>query len=275
MASSTTSLVELFGFFHDAIWVSVLTGLILGPVGLFLHLRRSLFLGAALPQVAGFSFVLATVLGIPGWMSALRLLTVFAVFAGFKPLREREGVTLESLIALMYSVAMAGVILLLALTNAEAHASELLLKGSVLAATCQDTKLLAWLGLPLVGVLYVFRRRLFLISLDAETARTMGIHVPIYEVFRFLSLGLSITLTLTEAGALACFGFLLIPTLCAQALCKRVEYMFLACVLTGILGACGGLTLALVYDLPAGPSMVASLLGIWAISLAGKTLWQK
>ncbi|HNV70469.1 MAG TPA: iron chelate uptake ABC transporter family permease subunit, partial [Candidatus Ozemobacteraceae bacterium] len=195
----TATFTELVQFFHDAILVAVLTGAILGPVGLFLHLRRSLFLGAALPQVAGFAFVVATVVGIPTWLSAMCTILIFSLFAAWKPVQATDGLTLETLIALAYTVSMAGIILLLALTQAEAHAAELLLKGSVLAATCQDTRLLAWAGIPLVIVLYLFRRVLYLVSLDPETARTLGISVWKYETLLFLALGLAITLTLGEA----------------------------------------------------------------------------
>jgi ABC-type Mn2+/Zn2+ transport system permease subunit len=267
MTTATASFAELFTFFHDAIWVSLLTGAILGPAGLFLHLRRSLFLGAALPQLAGFSFVLAGSLGIPLWISALALLSAFALFAGLKPLNEKSGLTLEAMIGIGYAVAMSGTVLLLALTHAESHASELLLKGSVLAATCRDTRLLAGLGLPLLAGLFVFRRRLYLVSLAPETALTMGLRVAAYEIMLFLALGLAITLTLTEAGALACFGFLLFPSLCAQALCRQMRWMFLICALVGIMGAGGGLCLSLVYDLPAGPAMVAVLLLLWILSM--------
>lgn len=272
MTSEGNTVFELFSFFHDAIWVALLTGAILGPVGLFLHLRRSLFLGAALPQLAGFSFVLATAVGVPVWMSAVVTILAFALFAAYKPLRAADGLTLEALIALGYTVSMAGIVLLLALTQAEAHAAELLLKGSVLAATCRDTQLLAWFGVPLLGVLYVLRRILYLVSLDPETARTMGISVWRYEVLLFLALGLAITLTLTEAGALACFGFLLIPALGALALCRQVSSMFLVSAVFGILGGLGGLSLALVRDLPAGPSMVAVLLAMWLLALLWRAL---
>lgn len=263
MPDSGQSLGELFAFFHDAILVALLTGAILGPAGLFLHLRRSLFLGVALPQLAGFSFVLATVLTIPSWVSAGGTILLFAVFAGLKPLRERDGLTLETGIAFGYTVSMAGVVLLLAMTNAEGHAAELLLKGSVLASTCRDTQVLAWFGVPLVLALFLCRRRLYLVSLDPETARTLGIRVALYETFLFTVLGAAITLTLTEAGALACFGFLLFPGLAAQSLCRRVGPMFAVAGAVGVLGAGLGLTLALARDLPAGPSMVVALVVVW------------
>ncbi len=270
--NNAASLPELVQFFHDAILVAVLTGAILGPVGLFLHLRRSLFLGAALPQVAGFAFVVATVVGIPGWFSALAAILVFSLFAAWKPTRATNGLTLETLIALAYTVSMAGVILLLALTQAEAHAAELLLKGSVLAATCQDTRLLTWAGVPLVIVLFLFRRILYLVSLDPETAQTMSVSVWKYEALLFLALGLAITLTLGAAGALACFGFLLLPALEALAVCQRVSSLFLVSSAFGALGGLGGLLLALYYDLPAGPAMLAVLLVLWLPLLLWRTV---
>lgn len=269
--NNAASLSDLVQFFHDAILVAVLTGAILGPVGLFLHLRRSLFLGAALPQVAGFSFVLANVLGVPSWVSALITILIFSIFTSWTPRQGTNGLPLETMIALAYSVSMAGTVLLLAFTQAEAHAAELLLKGSVLAATCRDTQLLFWFGLPLVVVLFLLRRVLYLVSLDPETARTMGVPVRRYETLLFLALGLAITLTLGEAGALACFAFLLLPALGALAVCRHVAALFLVSALFGAAGALGGLLAALAFDLPAGPAMTIVMLLIWLPLL----VWQR
>lgn len=260
MGNPNQSLFELFDFFHDAILVAILSGVILPPAGLYLHLRHGLFLGAAIPQIAGLGFVIAEVMGIPTWAAATGILLLFSVAAAWKPLETGNRGALDSGIGLGYVVAMAGIVLLLALTKAEAHAAELLLKGSVLAATCADTRLLLGFGLPLVVFLFVIRRRLFLISLDPETARTMGIDVRLFDSILFLSIGLAVTLTLTQAGAMACFAFLLIPPLCALKLCKRVSPLFVVSTVFGCIGAFGGLTLALAWDLPVGPCMVAVLL---------------
>ncbi|MBF0545043.1 MAG: metal ABC transporter permease [Candidatus Riflebacteria bacterium] len=273
MASSTPSLLELLVFFHDAILVSIMVGAILAPIGLFLHLRRNIFLGAALPQIAGFSFVAGDVLSIPKWIAAGIALIVFAIVSNIKKWNKNLGINSETIIALGYSVAMAGTILLLALTNAEAHASELLLKGSVLTAKCSDTQTLAWIGIPLILLLYLFQKRLFLISIDPEMARILGIHVNFYEFMLNGIFGISIILTLIEAGALACFAFMLIPSLCAQALCNRVSRMFLVSEIIGILGAAGGITISLAYDLPAGPAMVIFLIVLWIVSLLAGFLW--
>ncbi|HOT27118.1 MAG TPA: iron chelate uptake ABC transporter family permease subunit [Candidatus Ozemobacteraceae bacterium] len=258
---------ELIGFFHDALVVSLLTGAILGPVGLFLHLRGSLFLGAALPQFAGFGFVVASVLAIPEWIASSVTIVFFAVAAAFKPLRKFDGMTLEAMIGLGYTAAMGGIVLLLSLTKAEGHAAELLLKGSMLAATCRDTQILSWFGVPLVLLLYLFRRRFYLVSLDPETAGTMGIRVEIYEIVLFAALGMAIMLTLTEAGAMACFGFLLLPPLIALTLCRRVGTLFLASMTIGAVGAISGVCLALKTDLPVGPAMVLALLCLWLAAL--------
>lgn len=265
---------ELIGFFHDALVVSLLTGAILGPVGLFLHLRGSLFLGAALPQFAGFGFVVASVLAIPEWIASSITIVAFAVSAALKPLRRFDGMTLEAMIGLGYTAAMGGIVLLLALTKAEGHAAELLLKGSMLAATCRDTQLLSWFGMPLVILLFVFRRRFYLVSLDPETARTMGIRVEIYEIILFAALGMAIMLTLTEAGAMACFGFLLLPPLIALTLCRRVGALFLASIAIGAIGAFAGVCLALKTDLPAGPAMILALLCLWMLALAFRAVRQ-
>jgi len=268
------SLPELIIFFHDAILTALLTGLILSPVGLYLHLRRGLFLGAALPQLAGFGFVAAAAFTLPNWLASIAVLVVCACFFAIQPACEDSGLTLEARIGIGYVVAMAGTILILALTGAESHAAQLLLNGNVLAANCNDVHILTFFGLPLVGFLLLLRRRLMLVSLDSQMAKVIGINVWFYEGILFLGLGSAITLTLTAAGAMACFGFLLFPPLTALCLCNRVGYLFLIAPVAAAIGGLLGLIGALAWDLPAGPSMVIGLLLTWLTAMTSKKIFK-
>lgn len=257
------SLVELLGFFHDALLNSLLVALILAPLGLFLHLRRTLFLGAALPHLAGFGFVLGASLGLPEWPSGFVVVGVGVLGLTRVNHRQSAGLTLDAWTGLVYVVSLAGIMLTLALTNTEGHAADLLLKGSVLTAGCTETRILGAIGLPLALLVWALRRRLMLIALDPQTAAAMGIRVHRYEVGFFAALGTALTLTLSAAGAMACFGFLLLPALTALALCDRVAPLFVVAPLVGAIGAIGGLVLALWRDLPPGPVMVAVMLAMW------------
>ncbi len=254
------SWLDLLSFFHDSLLVAGLAGALLGPVGIFLHLRRTLFLGAALPQVAGFGFVLGAALGLPDWPVALLVLAAFVALLAWRPAGDRDGLTQEGAIGVGFAAAMAGTVLLTAFTSTETHGQELLLKGSVLAASCRDLQLLTRVAVPLVLLLLLFRRRLLVVSLDPEMARALGVGVQRYDLLLFAVTGVAITLTLQACGAMAVFGLLLLPGLGALALCRRVQSVFLTAAVLGALGGMGGVMLALSRDLPAGPAMIIVLM---------------
>ncbi|MFZ2958866.1 MAG: iron chelate uptake ABC transporter family permease subunit [Candidatus Ozemobacteraceae bacterium] len=262
-----TSLIDLIAFFHDALLNTGLAALILAPLGVFLHMRRSLFLGAALPHVVAFGFVLGAGLGLPQWPSGFVVLALSLGVMARRGAHERSGLTPDAVTAVGYVVALAGIMLTLSLTNAEGHAADLLLKGSVLTATCHDTRLMLLFGLPMVVLVLFFRRHLTLVSLDPQTAEAMGIRVGYYELLFFFTLGTSLILTVNAAGATACFGFLLLPALTAFAICKQVRSMFYAAPVIGAIGAITGLVIALWLDLPPGPVMIVVLLVFWVSAL--------
>ncbi len=257
--------VELLAFFHDALLVAMVAGFLLGALGVFLHLRRSLFLGAALPQVAGLGFILAMAAHLPPWLGALGVVFGFVGLLAWQGAEEAGGCTAEAVIGLSFVTAMAVSVLVTALTGTETHGLELLLKGSVLTSTCQDLHRLVGIGLPWLLVLFLLRRRLVLISLDPEMARTLGIPVRPYEVGLFFGASVAIVLTLQAAGAMACFGLLLLPGLGALAVAGTIRGVFAWAAALGTIGAVGGVGIALAWDLPAGPTMVVTSLGLTLI----------
>ncbi|RCK79069.1 MAG: Zinc ABC transporter, inner membrane permease protein ZnuB [Candidatus Ozemobacter sibiricus] len=257
--------LDLLSFFHDALLVAMVAGFLLGAMGVFLHLRRSLFLGAALPQVAGLGFILAMAVHLPAWLGALVVVAGFVGLLTWRGAGEAGGFTAEAAIGLGFVAAMAGSVLVTALTGTETHGLELLLKGSVLTSTCQDLHRLVGFGLPWLLVLLLMRRRLVLISLDPEMARAMGIPVRPFEVALFFGASVAIILTLQAAGAMACFGLLLLPGLGALAVASTVRGVFVWAAGLGMIGAVGGVAAALAWDLPAGPAMVVASLALTVI----------
>ena len=268
----TSSLPDLISFFPHAIASSIMTGIILSVSGLFLHIRRSLFLGAAMPHVAGLGYVAAELVNVPGWIGAVFFLAIGSLIMAFRTSISSGSLTAEAMIGVGYLVAIAGTMMILVFSNAEAHAATLLLSGSVLTITPEKTYILAIIGLPLTIALIAFKRNLLFSALDPEASAAAGYNSALIEGCVYLTVGIAIILTLEATGAMASFAFLLFPGLISLNVGNRVSSVFILAPIAGLIGGGAGILCSLAFDLPAGPSMVSALVMIWALSLLYKKL---
>jgi len=253
---------------RDALVGSVLVGLVCPLVGTYFVLRRMIFLGVALPQLSAagiaFSFIMFRLLVGPhehGNVSERTLAMIGAfgftvsgilLLAAFE---RRE--TVEMRIGITYAVAAALTILFLA---ADPHGDAQivnLLKGDILATTSASLNVLAAILGVVVVVLFAFRKEFLLVSFDRDLAVVFGKRAGLWDGLLYLLIGVTISLGVMTAGPLVTFGFLIVPTLTARLITRRMLSFSLAAAAIGGATAFGGFYWAYRLDLPLGPAEVA------------------
>ena len=262
-----------FGFLlRNSVYTSVLIGFACPLVGVFLVLRRLVFVGVALPQISSTGIALS--LSLPLWLGfqvnsqtghALAFIgsTVFSVVAILiLALMERRGRGLpEGRLGTVYVVAAAVSILLLS-KNRFAELGWLdLLKGEVITISNFDLILTAATLALVLAMLSLFKKELLLVSYDRVFAITLGKHVVFWDMLLYLLIGLTVSMDVLSVGPLIAFGFLLIPALTAQMFARNMRQLTIFASLFGGAAAFIGFLTAYQWDLPVGPTDVA-LLGI-------------
>lgn len=265
---SYKSSLDLIYFFHDAILASFVVGLVLGIVGVYLHLRRNIFLAAVLPQVAGCGFVIANALGMSEILGGTFTLLFFILVIAFQNKSwEKLGITKECVIGAGFVLAVAVNIIVASIIAKETHSAELMAKGSILTITCYDLYKLVIIGIPIVGALIFLRKRFFLVYLDPECALTQGYNTDLYEGVFYILISIVIMITVKSAGAVASFSLLLFAPLTALAISKKSYYIFIISGIIGGLSSIIGVLLAILLDLPAGPMIILNSCIIWLITM--------
>ncbi len=257
---------------RNSVYTSVLIGFACPLVGVFLVLRRLVFVGVALPQIS--STGIAVSLSLPLWLNfqvttqsehalAFAGSTLFSVVAILiLAVLERRGRGLpEGRLGTAYVVAAAVSILLLS-KNRYAEAGWLdLLKGEIITISNFDLVLTAATLAMVLVILSLFRKELLLVSYDRVFAITLAKRVVLWDVVLYLLIGLTVSMAVLSVGPLIAFGFLLIPALMAQMFARNMRQLAVFASLFGGTAAFIGFWLAYQWDLPVGPTDVA-LLGI-------------
>jgi ABC-type Mn2+/Zn2+ transport system permease subunit len=272
---------------RNSVYVSLLIGFVCPLAGIYLVLRRVVFLGVALPQISscGIAFAFA----LQGWglirhahdsaeerAIALGGSVVFTLAAilMLSVLERPGGGLVEGRTGTAYVLAGAWSILLLVKNPFGEHGMLELLHGQIIAVSNTDLALTAIAFGIVVLCLFVFQKEFLLVSFDREMAVALKKRVSLWDTFLFMLIGLTISVSVLTVGPLVAFGFLLMPPLIAYQFARTMRQFAIASSLIG--GTTALLAFWLAYqrdiDLPVGPTAVALLGVVYGVAFAGKRL---
>jgi ABC-type Mn2+/Zn2+ transport system permease subunit len=269
---------------RNSVYISLLVGFVCPLVGVYLVLRRLIFMGVALPQISscGIAFTFA----LQGWGIAPHLHESEHVMAFFGSTlftlptilllslgsRSGGGNSMEGRLGTVYVLAGAWSILLLVTNPLGEHGLLDMLRGEIIAISNQDLIHTAATFGAVVLLLYLFKKEFLLVSFDREMAITLNKNVLLWDGLLFLLIGLAISMAVLSVGPLVAFGFLLIPPLIARLFARNMRQFVVIASGIGGVGAFVGFFIAYRYDFPVGPTDVALLGVVYFLGIIVKKL---
>jgi ABC-type Mn2+/Zn2+ transport system permease subunit len=250
--------------FREALYGALVIALACSVLGVYVVLRRIVFVGAAIAQLSSAGIALALFLGGIGVTSGITSHpTAFALIFGLAGAMffglgggSRSGVPPDATIGVTYAAAAAaGVLLVAKAKSGEAH--DIFLQGNILGITRADTLVLLAVSIPVLLVHILFYKEFLFVSFDREMARTMGYRVTFWNLFLYFTLGLVIAFAMQFAGVILVFNFLVLPAVTGLLLARSMAGIFTVAVASALLAACVGFSLSVPFDLPSGPAIIA------------------
>ncbi len=246
---------------------SSVLGLVCPLVGAYLILRRTVFLGLTLPQIAGAGVAFAFWLHHMGLLSHMggsertvgmvgSLLFTFLGMGLLGYLEHRGKGLGDGRLAAAYSLAGALTILFIVFNPAGEVEILSLLKGEVIALSRTEIKILLGVFGSVLAGMVLFRREFLLASFDRDLAFLLKGGNLVWDITLYLLAGLSIAIGVIMAGPLLIFGFLVLPPLAARPLVRGMTSFLSLSSLLGVLMAFFGFYLSVRLDLPLGPTDV-------------------
>ncbi|HED66890.1 MAG TPA: metal ABC transporter permease, partial [Planctomycetes bacterium] len=231
-------------------------------LGIHVIQRKVIFVDLALATIAALGAVWGALLGwdvhenvlvIKGFSLAFTIVGA-AVFSLTRMRHER--VPHEAFIGIAYAVALAAIILGSSKLPHGAEELRDLQAGSILwigGGTIFWTAVL-YAG---VGVFhFLFRRQFFAISRDPEKAEAEGLNVRFWDFLFYVSFGFVVTSSVSIAGVLLVFSYLVIPSVIALLFAETVRSRLLVGWVVGTLVSATGVTISYYGDMPSGPVIV-------------------
>src|SRR4051794_5229823 len=239
----------------------ILTG-IHAYLGVHVVERGVIFVDLSLAQIAALGTTIAVLYGIDphsGAAYGISLLFTFIGAAVFSTIRgHRARIPQEAIIGICYAVASAAAIVAMSKATSESEHLKDMLVGNILAVSWPEVAKTAALygGVGLFH--YLFRHQFLMISMDPKRAEREGISIRLWDFLFYASFGFVVTSSVSIAGVLLVFCYLIVPSVAAMLYADRIGTRLAIGWSMGTLVSALGCYFSVYFDLPTGAAIVCT-----------------
>jgi zinc/manganese transport system permease protein len=244
--------------------------------------RGVIFVDLSLAQIAAFGAAIALLLPISGgdphgpvvyWISLLFTFIGAVLFSMIRSRRAR--IPQEAIIGIAYAVASAAAILAMSKATSESEHLKDMLVGNILAVSWDEVGQTALLYAAIGAFHYVFRHKFLMISMDPERAERDGVSLRFWDFLFYMSFGFVVTRSVSIAGVLLVFCYLIVPSVAAMLYADRIGPRLAIGWSMGTIVSALGVYLSLQLDLPTGATIVCTFGLVLIIMAAVRPLFQR
>jgi zinc/manganese transport system permease protein len=255
----------MFLFLAPAFVASLILTGIHAYLGVHVVERGVIFVDLSLAQIAALGATVAIFLPASGgdphapivyWISLAFTFIGAFVFSTIRSHRAR--IPKEAVIGICYAVASAAAILAMSKATSESEHLKDMLVGNILAVSWPEVRKTALLY-GAVGIFhYVFRRKFLAISMDPQRAEAEGLSIRFWDFLFYASFGFVVTSSVSIAGVLLVFCYLIVPSVAAMLYSESVGRRLAIGWSMGTIVSALGVYLSLQLDLPTGATIVCT-----------------
>ena len=236
--------------------------------------RGVIFVDLSLAQIAALGAAVTLLLPFTGqdphgpWVYWISLAFTFVGAAIFSTIRSRRArIPQEAIIGISYAVASAAAILAMSKATSESEHLKDMLVGNILAVSWPEVRHTALLYAVIGLFHFIFRRQFLAISMDSAKAEADGINIKLWDFLFYASFGFVVTSSVSIAGVLLVFCYLIVPSVAAMLYSEHVGRRLAIGWTMGTVVSALGIYLSVQLDLPTGATMVCTF-GIVLVLMA-------
>ena len=250
---------------RQAFQASFLIALIAPVLGLFLILRRQTLLADTLSHVSLVGVALGLLVGVePTWMNILVVVIASIILEYVRTVYKSYS---EVSIAMMMSGGMALALVLMSFNDTTAMSLNTFLFGSIVTISKDQVLFLLVLTVMILILYLFFRRPMYVLTFDEETAFTSGLPIRVMSIAFNVITGITIAVIMPIVGALLVSAILILPAAISMRLGKNFNWVIGIGILIAMIGMFSGLTVSFYFGTPPGAMITLILLAIFVLIL--------
>lgn len=272
--------INSYFLWRDPMIVGAVTGAVCGFLGVYVVLRRIIFVSAALTQISSFGVALSFYLAGAGLLVFSTLIGPFTLSliltmtaAGFYALkRDFTRISREGMIAFGFLLASGGVIILGDRIVSGPHDIATILFGSAVVVDPLDVYLIPAIGVLVLVIHFVYYKDFIFVSFDTESARLFKYPVRRLNTLLLITVAAIVAIATRALGALPVFTLLALPPLASLYLTENLKLVFILSTVIGILSAALGYFFSFILSMPTGASVAVSASGFFILAIAWREI---
>lgn len=262
--------LDFVTLFPQAFVCGTIMAIVCSVFGVFVVLRRIVFVSIALSEAATCGLALAMVCHIPAFTGSILVTAAVVVLLSMPNKRQR--LPREVVLGFIFLLASSASILLVSQSGFGLEEIKAMMYGDLIVSNRDDRFILLSTGLPALAALLIFIRPTMHTFFDREAARVMGIRCWFWETFYFFLLGTVVSGASKSGGALLVFCLLVIIPATALLFTRRMWTVIGVAIALGVTVTWGGLLVAYRVDTPANPTIIGLACLLFAAAVCGGVL---
>lgn len=248
---------------RDPMIAGAAAGAVCGFLGVYVVLRRIIFVSAALTQISSAGVALSFYLEgyaigalapfVRPFILSIILTSAAALFFALK--RDFSRISREGVIGFGFLIASGAVVILGDKITKGAHDIADILFGSAVVVDPKDVYIIPAVAVAAFTIQSVFYKDFIFASFDEESARLFKYPVRMLNALLLVTVAIVVAVTTRALGALPVFAFLALPPLTSLVLTEKLRLVFALSVILGVLSATLGYFFSFILSVPTGASM--------------------
>ena len=259
-----------YGFMQRALISAIAISVICSIVGLFLVLKRQSLFGDALAHVTFGGISLGLFIGIYPLWTAYIVAILSAV--GVNKLRESTKIPPDSSIAVLLTSGLAIGIILISISGGFTVNLYSILFGNILLVSNDDLIIILITDAIVIPVIYIFYKKLILITFDEKQAKVSGLNVTWINTLFIILASITIIASIRLVGVLLISSLIVIPNITALMLGKGFKKtIFISCAIS-IFSVVSGIVISYYLNLAPSGTMVLIMISMFLVAIIAKNM---
>jgi len=243
-----------YQFMQHALIAGVLASVICGIIGVYVVLKRIVFISGGIAHFSFGGIGLGYYLGINPLISTLAFSILAAITIGAS--KRHIDLQEDTTIGILWAVGMATGVLFIGMSKGYAVNLFSYLFGNILAVSRFDLMLMTALSAFIIVSVALLFKEFLILTFDEEYAAIVGIRTQALSIFLLCLIALSIVVMIKIVGVILVIALLTIPASIGRLFSKTVKRMMVISTLCGILLTTTGLVVSYYTDLASGATIV-------------------
>jgi ABC-type Mn2+/Zn2+ transport system permease subunit len=236
-------------------------------LGVFVTARRMSFFSDTIAHGALAGVALGVWFGMTD-LTVPMILFSLLVAAAILWIKENTELMTDTIMALLLSGSVALGMIILKLLGGSLARIHGYLFGDILAVGTEDVVFAGVLFVAVFGGIFWKLSQLTLLSAHEEMAFVCGISVKALNYLFILGLTITVAMSIRLLGIILVTALLVVPPAAARNLSRNLRQQILYSLAIGLLAGVLGIVASFQFDLPSGPAIVLTAIGLFVGTLA-------